>query len=844
MATEKISLEVEVKGNAADQIEKAAQSTASLRQELKQLTLELQNLEPGSERFAELSQRAGQLKDQIADTNAVIQATAGAPLENLGKGIQGVATIGIRGFQGIMSAQQLLGSESKALQETMVKLQAVAGLADAIESLGSMGDTITNVKASFGSFVTAAKAGLTGIKGAVAATGLGLLLVAVGTLVAYWDDIKGAMTGVSAEQERLNALAQKNVDAENAKMEALNSSDNILRQQGLSEKEILQLKVKQIDAQIKALEAQMEQGRITFKSQYEAEKRNREILKGILTFVQAPLLLILKTIDEIAAFAGFDTNLAEGLLDFESSFLFDEAKVKENYDKTYNEQKKTLTKLKNDKAGFEIEIQKADKQAAEERKRLAEQALADAKDNNAARLAAQRELEDANLELMDEGIAKELQANKLKYDRLVEDTKLNEKLTASEKKKLNEAYEKERVQQVAVIEANDKKRQEEKKKEEEEALKEKAQKEREAAEERYSTEKLLQDKRISLMKDGLDKEKALREQAYKDELHELETLLLDKKITQEQFAELQVGLEKKKNDDIAQLETEAAQESKEKQIEKAQDTIANLQSVLEFGSEAINSAVNGTLSGVSAFLDILNTDFADGLQGTMDKISAYAMAIGGVLQSFVQSFQESSKENLDRSLDDIETQTSAEKEALKTKYDAGLVAKEEYEAGLSSIDKAAKAKENAERKKAFESEKKAKIASAIISGIQGAIQAFTGAMQLGPIAGPIVGAVLAAMVAGMTAKSVSKIKATQYEAGDAGGGGGGLEAPAMGSDSATGAPTPPSLSIQGGAMAGSEGGGLQLFGSRQTPVRSYVVESDITGTQNKLQNYQQRAEIG
>jgi len=79
---EKIILEVDVKGNAADQMQQASQATATLRQELKALTLELQNLEPGSERFTELTQRAGQLKDQIADTNAVIQATAGAPLEN------------------------------------------------------------------------------------------------------------------------------------------------------------------------------------------------------------------------------------------------------------------------------------------------------------------------------------------------------------------------------------------------------------------------------------------------------------------------------------------------------------------------------------------------------------------------------------------------------------------------------------------------------------------------------------------------------------------------------------------------------------------------------------------
>jgi hypothetical protein len=843
MADAKITIETEIKGNASDQIEKAAKATGSLRQELKQLTLELQGLEPGSARFQELTQRAGELKDQIADTNAAIEATAGAPIENLGKGIAGVASIGIRGFQGLVSAQALFGSESKALQETMVKLQAVAGMAEAIEALGSMGDTITNVKASFGSFVNAAKAGLTGIKGAVAATGLGLLLIAVGTLVAYWDDIKGAMTGVSAEQERLNMLAEANVNAENRKMEALNQSDNILRLQGLSEKEILQLKLKQVDAQIKALENQIEQGRITFKSQYEAEKRNREILKGILMFTQAPLLLILKTIDEIANFAGFDSNLAEGLLDWESSFLFDEGKVKENYDKTYNEQKKTLLKLQNDRAGFELDIQKIDKQAAEERARIAKENLANAKDNDAARLAAKRELEDANLALMDDTVEKELLANKYKYERLIEDTKLDEKKTAAEKLAINAAYAKEKDQQDLAIKEDWLKKAEEIKKAEEEKAAEKKRAEREARDAKYDADKVIRDKEIALMAEGIEKEKKLREAAFADEKHELENMLEDKKISQEQYNTLIIDMEAKKNADIAEMDKQAAKDKREKQKEMIDDIMSAIEMAAGEGAAAIGMAINGALTGVQSFLDILNTDFADGLKGTMDKINAYTQAIGGVLQSFIGAAQEASKERLDTQLATIDEGRQAEEASLKQQYENGLISKQVFEEGKANIDKAAKAKETAARKKAFEEDKKMKIASAVISGIQGAVAAFTGAMSLGPIAGPIVGGILAALVAGMTAVNVSKIKATQFEGGAesgggamAGGGGGGGGVPS--------APTPPSISLQGSAMNGGEGSGLQLYGSRQTPMRSYVVESDITNTQNRLNTYQQRAEIG
>ena len=135
MANEKIVLQVDLKGNAAEQINKAATATTSLKAELRSLTQELQNLEPGSAKFAELTQRAGQLKDQITDTNAAIQATAGSGVENLAKGFGGLASTGIAAFQGIASAQALFGVESEALGETLVRLQALAGLASAAESL-------------------------------------------------------------------------------------------------------------------------------------------------------------------------------------------------------------------------------------------------------------------------------------------------------------------------------------------------------------------------------------------------------------------------------------------------------------------------------------------------------------------------------------------------------------------------------------------------------------------------------------------------------------------------------------------------------------------------------------
>lgn len=139
--------------------------TKSLKAQLREMTVELQNIEPGTARFYELTAAAGQLKDQIIDTNAAIKATAGSATENLASGLGNVASVGISGFQGLASAAALFGGESNAVQQSLLKLQALAGLGDSIKSLGALGDTMTQIKASF-----MAAAGQLGIFSAVKKT--------------------------------------------------------------------------------------------------------------------------------------------------------------------------------------------------------------------------------------------------------------------------------------------------------------------------------------------------------------------------------------------------------------------------------------------------------------------------------------------------------------------------------------------------------------------------------------------------------------------------------------------------------------------------------------------------
>lgn len=191
----------------------------------------------------------------------------------------------------------------------------------------------------------------------------------------------------------------------------------------------------------------------------------------------------------------------------------------------------------------------------------------------------------------------------------------------------------------------------------------------------------------------------------------------------------------------------------------------------------------------------------------------------------------------------INEQYSKEQDALNRSLNAGLITREQYDKQNAALDARRQKAEYEAKKKAFEQEKKLRIAQAIIAGAQGALSAFTGAMQLGPIAGPIVGGVLAALVVAATAVQVANISKQKFDGGAVpvtpieGGAGAAVN---TGSDA-----------VQQGSSGGFTGftpnltgGGATSPGGTPTgsgPSRVYVVESDITDTQNRVRAYETNA---
>lgn len=357
--SEKLTFDIQVGGNQD-------QALGSLKAQLKEATQEVQKLSEKfgatSEQAIEAAKRAAELKDQIGDAATLVDAFN--PDTKFKAFSQTLGTVA-GGFSAVQGALGLLGSKGEDVEKTLAKVQSALALSQGLEQIGDLGAAFTNLK---GVAIDTFK----GIKGAIGATGIGALVVALGAIVTYWDDIKEAVSGVSDEQKKLLTDTQADAKAQQEKLSTIDSQDNILKLQGKSERDILGIKIKQTEQVIVATEKQVEQQKIVLQAQLAAEKRNKEILKGILTFVTAPLQLVIDGVNQVAKVfgKGFEFNVAEKL----SGLVFDPKETEKKGQSEIAALDKTLNDLKNKKAGYQLAVQNIDKQASDTAKANADKA--------------------------------------------------------------------------------------------------------------------------------------------------------------------------------------------------------------------------------------------------------------------------------------------------------------------------------------------------------------------------------------------------------------------------------------------------------------------------------------
>ena len=304
--------------------------------------------------------------------------------------------------------------------------EATGGLATKVKEVGG------GLKAMGKQAVSAFKGAVQGASAmgkALIATGIGAIVVALGLIVAYWDDIKGAISGVSADQKQLLADTQAEVAARQASLDATSASENSLKLQGKSEREIRDLKIQQTDEVIAATEQVLEQQKQQAKAQEEAMIRNRTIAQNVIRFLTAPISLLLKTVDMMTAavskIPGIDiaTNLEEGFSGGLANMLFDPEETAAAGAETIAETEKQLAALKNQRDGYKLQNQAEDKKARED-KLAADKAAADEAADYEAKKAQEladlkKQIRDAEANTEAEQRAKSLEDLDAYYEELI-----------------------------------------------------------------------------------------------------------------------------------------------------------------------------------------------------------------------------------------------------------------------------------------------------------------------------------------------------------------------------------------------------------------------------------------
>jgi hypothetical protein len=182
-STAAIEIEVTPKGGATETVK-------TFKQQLKEAKNEAQQLVATFGEFSQEAlagqQKVANLSDQMEDFNDRVKALNPDKFAKVQTVVNGVAS----GFSAAQGAMALFGSESQDLQKTLVKVQGAMALAQGLEGLGKVQQQFKtlalevkgNVVKSFSS-----------LKGAMSALGIGLLVAALGYVIANFEKVKKAV---------------------------------------------------------------------------------------------------------------------------------------------------------------------------------------------------------------------------------------------------------------------------------------------------------------------------------------------------------------------------------------------------------------------------------------------------------------------------------------------------------------------------------------------------------------------------------------------------------------------------------------------------------------------------
>ena len=401
--------------------------------------------EKNSDEFRRLQKQTAEYKKIIIETDRSIDQLA-----EQGRGLStalGLAESTVAGYQAFVGVSALLGDENEELLETITKLEAAQGVLNSImvvkEQLQFNAIKLTQAQAAAQRLLNVAvgngSKAMKLFRGALLATGIGAIIIAVGYLIANFDKLRDMITGASQDQRDLNATMDDYKKGATDAIAVTNEVENAFRlaKDGVISKE-------------EALKTYNEQLGDSFGKAKDLEEAERLFVEKTDAYIEAAALraqaqkLIEMAADEqVKALTSADEDNRSTLTKYwdfwtkTNTFgLVDntERHKKAAAEQTKNESEANAERLKNLAASIQKEAKTLEdanniktKEAHETKKKQM--------------IDMSREIQDLQLELEGDTLEAALERNRLFYQRKIEDTLANETILASQKEQLVELFE-------------------------------------------------------------------------------------------------------------------------------------------------------------------------------------------------------------------------------------------------------------------------------------------------------------------------------------------------------------------------------------------------------------------
>jgi hypothetical protein len=401
-----------------DSTTKVEESTKTLKQQYAELRKEQDKYDPGTKKFAELSTKMGELKDRMNDAADAIKGNTGPAIEGARAsfGMLGDQLLNLD-FEGVAQSLNLVSGNLARLKPE-----------DVSKGFKAVSDAGVNAFKAIGKAIMA--------NPYLAVAGI-LVAIAMNfdKIVKLFPDLENALSGIDNYQRSVAKNAQLQAEAAKKNYDMALLQENAMRLQGKSEKEILQFKMKELQTSIENAKVNLTTQEQQAQAQIDASVRNRQILEGIIKWINAPLYALLSAVDKIAGMIGQSSNLAEGLVNLVADLMIDPAEQEKQLKESFEKQRMEIAQMENDYNGFQLSIQKIDTDAAKAKKDKAEEA------NKTAQQLAEEAKKKAEADALDKAKRDEERAEyekQARIDKLNEEERLAEEayqitLTAQEK---------------------------------------------------------------------------------------------------------------------------------------------------------------------------------------------------------------------------------------------------------------------------------------------------------------------------------------------------------------------------------------------------------------------------